>query len=72
MFSYPADTKNKNGKLRVMYECFPIAKIMEKAGGVAIIGNFSRKRILDISPTEIHQRTPILIGKKEEIVKYVD
>jgi len=71
MFSYPADTKNKNGKLRVIYECFPIAKIMEKAGGAAIIGNFSRNRILDINPTEIHQRTPILIGKKEEIIKYI-
>ena len=71
MFSYPADTKNQNGKLRVIYECFPISKIMEKAGGAAIIGNFSRKRILDINPTEIHQRTPILIGKKEEIIKYI-
>jgi fructose-1,6-bisphosphatase I len=40
MFCYPADNKNKNGKLRVIYECFPISKIMEKAGGAAIIGNF--------------------------------
>ncbi len=71
MFSYPADIKNQNGKLRLIYECFPISKIMEKAGGAAIIGNFSRKRILDINPTEIHQRTPILIGKKEEIIKYI-
>jgi fructose-1,6-bisphosphatase I len=71
MFSYPADNKNKNGKLRVIYECFPISKIMEKAGGAAIIGNFSRKRILDIEPTEIHQRTPILMGQKEELVKYI-
>jgi fructose-1,6-bisphosphatase I len=71
MFSYPADTKNKNGKLRVIYECFPISKIMEKAGGESIIGNFSRKRILDINPTDIHQRTPVLMGQKEEIIKYV-
>jgi fructose-1,6-bisphosphatase I len=71
MFCYPADNKNKNGKLRVIYECFPISKIMEKAGGAAIIGNFSRKRILDIEPTEIHQRTPILMGQKEELVKYI-
>jgi fructose-1,6-bisphosphatase I len=71
MFSYPADKKNKHGKLRVIYECFPISKIMEKAGGAAIIGNFSRNRILDINPTEIHQRTPILMGQKEELVKYI-
>jgi len=71
IFSYPADTKNTNGKLRVIYECFPISKIMEKAGGSAIIGNFSRNRILDINPKEIHQRTPVLMGTKEEIVKYI-
>jgi fructose-1,6-bisphosphatase len=44
---------------------------MEKAGGAAIIGNFSRNRILDINPTEIHQRTPVLMGNKEELVKYI-
>jgi fructose-1,6-bisphosphatase I len=71
MFCYPADNKNKNGKLRVIYECFPISKIMEKAGGAAIIGNFSRDRILEINPTEIHQRTPILMGTKEELIKYI-
>jgi fructose-1,6-bisphosphatase I len=71
MFCYPADNKNKNGKLRVIYECFPISKIMEKAGGAAIVGNFSRDRILHINPTEIHQRTPILMGKKEELIKYI-
>lgn len=71
MFCYPADNKNKNGKLRVIYECFPISKIMEKAGGAAIKGNFSRKRILEINPTEIHQRTPILMGTKEELLKYI-
>jgi fructose-1,6-bisphosphatase I len=71
MFSYPADKKNKNGKLRLIYECFPISKIMEKAGGSSIIGNFSEKRILNIIPTEIHQRTPILMGQKEEILKYI-
>jgi fructose-1,6-bisphosphatase I len=71
MFCYPADTKNTKGKLRVIYECFPMSKIMEKAGGAAIIGDFSRNRILDINPTEIHQRTPVLMGNKEEIIKYI-
>ena len=71
MFCYPADNKNINGKLRLIYECFPISKIIEKAGGAAIIGNFSRNRILEINPKEIHQRTPILMGTKEEIIKYI-
>ena len=44
---------------------------MEKAGGASIIGNFSRNRILEIEPTEIHQRTPILMGQKDELIKYI-
>ena len=38
MFSYPANSKNIDGKLRILYECFPMAKIIEEAGGKAIIG----------------------------------
>jgi fructose-1,6-bisphosphatase I len=71
MFSYPADKINEKGKLRVIYECFPISKIMEKAGGASIIGNFSRNRILNIIPDKIHQRTPIIMGSKEEIITYI-
>ncbi len=70
MFCYPADKKNPNGKLRVLYEAFPMAKIVEDAGGSAILGNNSKQRILDIVPKDIHQRTPILLGSKEEINKY--
>lgn len=70
MFCYPADEKNKRGKLRVIYECFPMAKILEEAGGAAILGKMSAYRILDIVPTEIHQRTPILMGSAFEIDKY--
>jgi fructose-1,6-bisphosphatase I len=70
MFCYPADKKNTHGKLRVLYECFPMAKILEEAGGKAIVGKMSKQRILDIVPTEIHQRTPILLGSSVEIVKY--
>ena len=66
MFGYPADKKNKNGKLRVIYECFPISKIMEAAGGVSIVGNFSTKRILKIQPKEIHERTSVIMGVKRE------
>jgi len=72
MFGYPADKKNKNGKLRVIYECFPISKVMEAAGGASIIGNFSKKRILDIVPSQIHEKTSIIMGSTEEIDKYVN
>lgn len=70
MFSYPADLKNLNGKLRVLYECFPMAKIVELAGGKAIIGKQSTKRILEIIPKDIHDRTPIILGTASEIDKY--
>jgi len=70
MFCYPADRKNPNGKLRLFYECYPIAYIMEAAGGKAIVGNESNQRILEVEPTKVHQRTPILLGTVEEIIKY--
>ena len=70
VFSYPADKKNKQGKLRLLYECFPMAKIIEYAGGRAIVGNLSNQRILDVVPTSIHQRTPILLGSEKEIKRY--
>ena len=69
-FSYPADEKNLKGKLRVLYECFPMAKLTEAAGGKAIIGNMTNQRILEIIPNDIHERTPILLGTAEEIDKY--
>lgn len=70
MFCYPADRNNPNGKLRLLYECYPMAKIFECAGGKAIVGNMSTRRILDVKATHIHQRTPILLGSTEEIEKY--
>ena len=70
VFCYPADQKNPNGKLRLLYECYPIAFIMEAAGGRAIVGNESNQRILEVEPTKIHQRTPILLGTIDEIAKY--
>lgn len=71
VFCYPADKKNLNGKLRLMYECYPMAKLIECAGGKAIIGNMSSKRILEVEPTAIHQRSPILLGSNEEVDKYI-
>lgn len=70
MFCYPADKKNPKGKLRLLYECFPMAYIFESATGAAITGNMSCQRILDIVPVDIHQRTPILLGSTAEIKKY--
>jgi fructose-1,6-bisphosphatase I len=67
VFMYPADNKNQNGKLRLLYECAPMAWLAEQAGGTATTG---RKRILDIQPTELHQRVPIVIGNKQEIELY--
>lgn len=70
IFCYPADKKNPNGKLRLLYECYPMAKLFECAGGQAIVGNMSDQRILDVEPLYIHQRTPILLGFQDEIKKY--
>lgn len=59
VFMYPESARYKNGKLRLMYECNPMAFIVEQAGGKATTG---RERVLDILPTELHQRTPLAIG----------
>ncbi|OJV51876.1 MAG: fructose-bisphosphatase [Bacteroidetes bacterium 43-16] len=64
IFLYPADKKNKNGKLRLMYECNPMAFIIEAAGGMASTGT---ERVLDVNPTELHQRVPIYIGSKNMV-----
>src|SRR5918995_462416 len=59
VFCYPPNKKNPKGKLRLMYEANPLAFIVEQAGGSAIDG---AHRILDIAPSELHQRTPLYIG----------
>jgi fructose-1,6-bisphosphatase I len=64
IFAYPADSKSKSGKLRVLYECFPMAYLLENAGGKASTG-FSA--ILDLLPTEIHQRAPIFLGSSDDV-----
>ncbi|MCG6912287.1 class 1 fructose-bisphosphatase [bacterium BMS3Abin03] len=61
IFMYPADSRNPNGKLRLMYECNPVAFIIEQAGGKAIDG---KQRILDIKPENLHQRVPIFVGSE--------
>jgi fructose-1,6-bisphosphatase I len=62
IFMYPADSKNKNGKLRLLYEANPLSLIVEQAGGRASNG---RERILEIEPEGLHQRTPLFIGSEK-------
>lgn len=64
IFMYPADKKSPNGKLRTLYEVFPMSFLMEQAGGQAFTGT---GRALDIVPTTIHQRSPIFLGSFEDI-----
>ena len=65
IYMYPADSRNPNGKLRLMYECNPMAFIVEQAGGRASNG---KQRMLEVQPTSLHQRTPIFIGSEEDVL----
>lgn len=69
IFLYPGDKKSPNGKLRLLYECFPMAYLVEQAGGVALSG---RMRILDKIPTELHERSPLIIGSKKDVEQAVN
>lgn len=72
IFMYPPTLNKPNGKLRLLYECNPFAFIVEVAGGKATNGS---RRILDIEPSELHQRSPFYIGSlhmMEELESYID
>ncbi|MGD8781061.1 MAG: class 1 fructose-bisphosphatase [Ignavibacteria bacterium] len=64
LFIYPEDKRNPKGKLRLMYECNPMAFIVEQAGGKASDGF---KRLLEIQPKDLHEKTPIYIGSPEDV-----
>jgi len=64
VFLYPGDKKSPNGKLRLLYECAPLSFIAEQAGGAATDGV---RPILDIVPTELHQRSPLVIGSRDDV-----
>mgnify|MGYP002838507653 CR=1 FL=1 len=64
VFLYPPTAKAPNGKLRLMYECNPMAKIVTEAGGRAETGT---GEILDVIPAELHQRVPVIIGSHENV-----
>jgi fructose-1,6-bisphosphatase I len=67
VFAYPADKKSPKGKLRLLYEANPMAFLFEQAGGAALDGE---RRILDIAPTELHQRTGVVLGSKDDVETY--
>jgi len=64
IFFYPADSKNKQGKLRLLYEAAPMSMIMEQAGGKSTTGT---ERVMDLVPTQIHERCPIYIGCNRDV-----
>jgi len=64
IFMYPADSRNPKGKLRLMYECNPMAMIVENAGGMALDG---KKRVLEIEPESLHERTPVFLGSEFDV-----
>ena len=66
IFGYPADKKNPNGKLRLLYEAAPMAFLIEQAGGLALTG---KNRIMDIPPVSVHQRVPCILGSRDDVLE---
>ena len=64
VFMYPPTAKAPNGKLRLMYECNPMAMVICQAGGKAVTGSGD---VMDVPPTELHQRVPIAIGSPDTV-----
>ncbi len=69
IFMYPADKSSPKGKLRLQYECNPMAFLVEASGGIADTGYGS---VLDVTPSELHQRVPIYIGSKNLVKKALE
>ncbi len=67
LFFYPGDDKNRDGKLRLLYECAPMAFLAEQSGGAASTG---WERVLDVRPRTPHQRVPLVIGSRREVELY--
>jgi len=64
IFIYPADSRSKEGKLRLLYEANPMSMILEQAGGKATTG---LQRILDIQPTNNHKRVTVILWSKKKV-----
>jgi fructose-1,6-bisphosphatase I len=69
IFLYPVSSAYPKGKLRLVYECNPMAFILEQAGGIAIDGS---NRILDIVPDHLHQRSAIFLGSENMVNKLME
>jgi fructose-1,6-bisphosphatase I len=69
VFGYPSDIKNPNGKLRLLYEGAPMSYIMEQAGGLSTTGT---QRVMEISPTVVHQRVPVIMGSRNDVQEIID
>ncbi|XP_011224636.1 fructose-1,6-bisphosphatase isozyme 2 isoform X2 [Ailuropoda melanoleuca] len=68
IFLYPANQKSPKGKLRLLYECNPVAYIIEQAGGLATTGT---QPVLDVMPESIHQRVPLILGSPDDVKEYL-
>ncbi|HIP37190.1 MAG TPA: class 1 fructose-bisphosphatase [Crocinitomix sp.] len=68
IYIYPATSSSPNGKLRLLYECNPMGFIAEQAGGLASTG---KQRVLEVIPTELHQRVPFFVGSKNMVEKAI-
>jgi len=70
VFMYPLDSKSKaqGGRLRLMYEANPMSFIIEQAGGLSTTG---RERIMEVRPTQLHQRIPVILGSKNEVERII-
>ncbi|XP_029016781.1 fructose-1,6-bisphosphatase isozyme 2 [Betta splendens] len=68
IFMYPANEKSPKGKLRLLYECNPIAFLVEQAGGSATTGT---QRVLDVQPEALHQRVPFVVGSTDDVDEYL-
>jgi fructose-1,6-bisphosphatase I len=66
IYLYPADRKNPSGKLRLLYEAAPLAFVAEQAGGAASDGT---RRIMDLAPSTLHQRTPLFLGSPDDVAE---
>ncbi len=70
IYMYPPTETHKTGKLRLLYECNPMAMVIEQAGGMAV--NHEGTRILDLKPESIHQRVPLYIGSRNMVLKVLE
>ncbi|KAM9138847.1 fructose-1,6-bisphosphatase isozyme 2 [Pangshura tecta] len=68
IFMYPANQKSPKGKLRLLYECNPMAFIIEQAGGMATTGT---EPVLDVKPDSIHQKVPLILGSPDDVQEYL-